>query len=151
MIKSRSEYDLSCITYYIYIVIVLVDACRKWKVFFAMSSYVNYIKTSKKHIKKLLVFCTPFFHMSITFYTFCQSDMFEVLVVPGGPAKCLYITYSHLAGPPGTTRNSQNPFPSQLLVVPRWSLLLSGGPFVMMSHSIFYNFRGSGFFIRCNR
>ena len=111
-----------------------------------MSSYVNYIKTSKKHIKKLLVFCTPFFHMSITFYTFCQSDMFEVLVVPGGPAKCLYITYSHLAGPAGTSRKlSKFPRVSACALVPRWSLLrllVPSSSGVMVS---FKNLGGPGF------
>ena len=121
------------------------------KSFFPISSYVNYIKQSKNIHKKLLISCTHFFKYEQKTLVICQSDMFEVMVVPGGPAKCLYITYSHLAGPPGTTRNSQNPHSSQLLVVPRWSLLLSGGPFVMMSRSIFYKFRGSGFFIRCNK
>ena len=50
--------------------------------------------------------------------------MFEVMLVPAGPPKCLYITYSHLGGPAGTSRKlSKFPRGSAFPLVPRWSPL----------------------------
>ena len=76
----------------------------------------------------------------------CPSNVFEVMLVPAGPAKCLYITYSHLAGPAGTSRKlSKFPRVSACALVPRWSLLrllVPSSSGVMVS---FKNLGGPGF------
>ena len=75
-------------------------------------------------MKKLFIFCTPFFGMSRKNLITRQLHMFEVMLVPAGPPKCLYITYSHLGGPAGTSRKlSKFPRGSAFPLVPRWSPL----------------------------